>query len=319
MVFNVYNFVSSDLYHVFRKNDRPDGIEVTEAIEMIRGVKGMAASVKTMNKKIPLSADDCEYVERCVSALELYNQGVDIEGIAKKYRRLCNQMDGHISQSYPVIQQLSFRIHMLSGISYWYVERYILAKLYKDSKYSVRGADFSFIHSDENTSMAHMIIDLEMSEEKRFVPLPRVTTLSPGEITQLHDWVLRIEDMCLQLPADIQETVREERRPVNYTINPKTQVCCLLDEESGNIHIRGAKRLVALASDCGGIKIRLHSAFWIHCLLPDDIKEWSMIFEEGFHSYLCEELSRFSEIDNDIIENVKAVLRHQFYRKALLL
>jgi len=47
---------------------------------MIRGVKGMAASVKTMNKKIPLSADDREYVERCVSALELYNQGVDIEG-----------------------------------------------------------------------------------------------------------------------------------------------------------------------------------------------------------------------------------------------
>ena len=322
MVFNVYKFVISVLYHAFGKNDKPDEIEVTGAIAIVRVVKGMAASVKKMNKEIPLTEDDCEYVETCVKALEWYNQGVDIEGIAKKYRHLCNKMDKHMSQNYRFIELLSFKIHMRSGISYWYVQRYILAKLYADSKYRLRGSDdetdFSFIGSDENTPMAHMIIDVEMCDETRFLPLPQVTTLSPAEITQLHNWVLKIVEMCLHLPADMQKTVREEFMSLNYTINPKTQVCCLFEKEFGNIHIRGANRLVDFASNCGGIKITLHSAFWIHCLLPDDVEDWSMIFEEGFHLYLCEELSRVSEIDNDIIQNVKAVLRHPLYRHELL-
>jgi len=322
MIFNVYKFISSALYHVFRKNNRPDGIKVIEAIEMILGVKGMATPVKKMNKNTPLPADDREdyheYVEKCVNALELYDQSVDIDDIAEKYRRLCNQMDGHMVENYPVIENLSFRIHLLSGISYWYVQRYILAQLYADYKYSIcgssRGTDFSWIHSKENTSMANMIIDFEMSEEKRFVPLPRVTTLAAREISQLQDCVLRIEDMCLQLPEDIQETVRSERRPVNYTINPYTEVHCLFDEASGNIQLSGAKSLVDLAFDCGGIKIDLESAFWIYCQLPCEFEEWSMIFSEDFNSHLCDELRRFPEIDKDIIKKVEEVLRHPVYR-----
>ena len=321
MVLNVYEFINSTLYRVFRKHNRPDGIHVSEAIEMMRDMEGMAAAVKSLNKHTPLSAEDREYVEKCVNTLELYERILDIGYISRKYRRLCNQVDGNMVRNYPVIQNLSLKIHLMSGISYWYVQRYILAKLYAHDKYTIyssdKGTDFSWIHSKENNELGNMIIDIEMSYEKRFDPLPPVTTLEAREISKLQDCVLGIGEMCVHLPEDIQEIVRLERRPVDYTINPNTMVHCILDEASGNVQLSGAKSLVALAYDCGGIKIKFESAFWIICILPSEIEDWIMIFDESFNDYLCRELRRFPRIDQGIIEKVKAVLVHPVYRPGI--
>jgi len=322
MIFDVDRFITSPLCGVFRKDDRPDGINVSEAIEMIEGVKRIATGVKKIMDKTRLPADDrkhCdECVQQCVNALQCYNKSICIDEIAEKYKLLHNQMNRNMVENSAVIESLSFNIHLTIDISYWYAQRYILAKLYPDSKYSMSGSDFSWIHSKENTPMTSMIIDSYMRDEKRFVPLPPVTTLESAEISQLQYCVLQIQVMCRELPAEIQQTMSSARRNVNYLINPKTKVFCEFDEASGTMRCSGAKSLVELALDCGGINIELESAFWIHCKLPydfKDFKEWSMIFDEDFNSYLYEELRRFPEMDQRIIQKVQAVIMHPVYKR----
>jgi ferredoxin len=313
-MYNVAKFMSSALCRVFTKDYRSDGIHVAEAIDMIQSVKRIATGVKKMNQRTRLAADDCEhcdeYVAKCMNALKLYNENVDIDCISEQYGVLQRQMNANMVQNCPLIEMLSFRIHLLTDISYWYVQRYILAKLYPDSKYSVYGSNFSYIHSNENTSMANMLIQLEMDDENRFVPLPQVSTLESREISHLQYCVLRIEELCLELPEDIQEFVRSERRPVNFIINPNTRVFCEFDEASGTIRCNGATSLVELAHDDCGIKIDLESAFWIHCKLGYEFKDWSILLDEGFNSYLRDELKKFPEIDQNIIIKVQAMMRH---------
>jgi hypothetical protein len=319
MTFDVDTFITSALCGVFRKVDRPDGINVNEAIEMIQGVKRIATGLKKYMDKTRLLTDDRKHcdkrVQQCVNALQCYNESVDIDEIDKKYKLLRNQMNRNMVENSPVIQSLSFNIHLTIDISYWYVQRYILAKLYPDSKYSMRGSDFSWIDSEENTPMASIIIDSYMIDEERFVPLPPVTTLESAEISQLQYYVLQIEGMCLELPADIQQTVSSARRNVNYLINPNTSVVCEFNEASGTIRCNGAKSLVELALDCGGINIELESAFWIHCMLPYEFAEWSMVFDNDFNSYLYEELRRFPEMDQCIIVKVETVIMHPVYKR----
>ena len=310
----IASFISSALCRVFEKDYRPDGINIAEAIDMIQSVKRLAKGVERMNQRTRLAADDCqhcgEYHAQCMNALKFYNENVNIDFIAALYRAVQTQANANMVQNSPFIEKLSFRIHLLTNISYWYVQRYILAKLYPDSKYSLRGSNFSYVHSNENTSMANMLIQLEMDNENRFVALPLVSILESSEISHLQYCVALIEELCLKLPEDIQEIVRSNRRPVNFIINPNTSVFCEFDEASGTIRRIGARSLVKLALECCNIKIDLESAFWIHCKLDYEFKEWWILLDEELNSDLRDELKNFPEIDQHIIEKVQAIMRH---------
>ena len=280
--------------------------------------------MQPMSSVPALSATDSDCVRLCEIAFRLYYPCAHIRDMVRNYHDFTGTLfrDMHINEL--VVSNLSFKIHIRYDMPYSYVQQYIWEKILADAGHDISldsefGNRVDWNRREENTIM-DTVIGVEMRDEDRILVLPAAPIFSACDILQLQKCVSQIHYMCLRLPEDISHKVCSRGLYANYEISPGVYEHYLIDADEGPLRSLCAQRLVEKGLACGGIRIDIQSAFWIHYHLPLEISKWRLddVTDLSFSTYqeLVQDLVLFPEIDQEIITKIAAMMMHPNWHSA---